>query len=98
VAAVSYSVDHSQKVGRKDAAHEEYHTNAIGEGKQGEGNQHKYDFSVWVAPGDKLSLNPKAPAGSDLLFYPSSASFTLYVSVPVALMLARVVCLLTLNV
>lgn len=72
------SVDHPQKAGGKDAVHEEYHANMRSVEKQGSG-LHKYDFSIWVAPGEKLSLTPNAPVGSDLLFYPPTATFTLYV-------------------
>lgn len=72
---ILYSVDPSQKAGRKDGVNEEYHASMKSVEKQD--NQHKYSFSIWVAPGEKLSLTPSAPAGSDLLFYPSTATFTL---------------------
>jgi hypothetical protein len=68
-------VDHSHKAGKD--AHEEYHVRGVEKKREEEGGQHEYDFSIWVAPGEKLSLTPKAPAGSDLLFYPSTATFTL---------------------
>ena len=73
-----FRVDHSQKAGRKDAAHEEYHVSTSEEQHSVEGGKHQYGFAIWVAPGDKLTLTPKASTGSDLLFYPSSTTFTLY--------------------
>jgi hypothetical protein len=73
-----FRVDHSQKAGRKDAAHEEYYVSTSEEQRSVEGGKHHYGFALWVAPGDKLTLTPKASTGSDLLFYPSSTTFTLY--------------------
>jgi len=72
---IDAEVDNSQK-STSNQAHVKYESLKSVDQRE-ENGKYKHSFSIWVAPGESLSLTPKAPASSDLLFYPPSTTFSL---------------------